>query len=84
MQDPVFSSEINLIADSVDSGGRFLSQIRLFLAFKKGAGKDTEREEFLLETLAEMHQTLSRQRTPVEVFRIPQIANPASYEIQAF
>ena len=76
MQNPATFSEIDITADSRDSGDRFLSQIRLFLAFKKGAGQDTEREEFLLDCVAEMRQNVSRQRTPIEVFSVAHIINP--------
>lgn len=64
---------------------RFLSQVRLFLAFRKAAGRDTVRDEFLLDTLAEMNQRLyGRAKTAVEVFPAPQIVAEFEHRLEGF
>jgi hypothetical protein len=63
---------------------RFLQQVRLFLSFRKAAGQDTAREEFLLDTLAEMNQRLYGKGTVVDVFPAPQIAPELEYQIHGF
>jgi hypothetical protein len=70
--------------NSTPSGERFLANIRLFLAFKKGAGQNTIREEFLLESLVEMHQRLYGRRTAAEFAVTPQIKRQFEHEIPGY
>jgi hypothetical protein len=77
-------STIEFDDGSTRSGERFLANIRLFLAFKKGAGQNTIREEFLLESLMEMHQRLYGRRTAAEFAMAPRINVGFEQEMQGY
>jgi hypothetical protein len=85
MQIQTISSNLDTVETPAAGAERFLSQIRLFLTFKKAAGKDTAREEFLLDSLDEMHQRLyGKARTAVEVFPAAQIVPEFEHQMHGF
>jgi hypothetical protein len=73
MQAAKAPSNTKLENSAVNSGERFLASIRLFLAFKRGSGQDTIRDEFLLDSLVEMRERLYGRKEPSEVVSASQI-----------
>jgi len=80
-QNVTFKPEI-VETDSTNAA-RFLSQIRLFLAFKKAAGENIAGQEFLLDTLAEMHQRLYGRKPVTTTFDMPQTACSFDHQLEA-
>jgi len=77
MEIQTLGSKPETVETPVASAERCLSQIRLFLTFRKAAGQETARDEFLLDTLAEMNHRLYGKGAAVEVF-------PASQAVPEF
>ena len=77
-QNLAFKSAI--VETDSNNADRFLSQIRLFLAFKKAAGENIAEQEFLLDTLAEMQQRLYGPKPVTTSFDMPQVARSVGHQ----
>jgi hypothetical protein len=82
VQDQKIHFKLETAEGEVSNGERFLSNIRLFLAFKKAAGENTTRQEFLLDELAEMQRRLYGQRAAREAVRIPHVPRSFGQQIE--
>ena len=78
-QNSAFKAEI--VETDATNADRFLSQIRLFLAFKKAAGENIAEQESLLDTLAGMHQRLYGQKRVAGSFDMPQTARSFGHQM---